>query len=164
VSNNLGSGSAINLAENGKDDDLRIEHAAIIDNLKKSLRNAEIVSEDYQTQLAVALKKIDDLMREHSKMEEHLHESVEKIEELEADRKETSRQVRDIGSIYESERTAMLRDREDAKTLEMELRSTIQRLKETMAGREMRFAVDERRHSRTGMARRDFSGHHSNVS
>lgn len=149
---NLGGNNLSNAEDVGLDDDARIENAALIDNLKKSLRNAELVSEDYQQQLAVTQKRLDDMMRDQNKLEERLHESGERIEELEVKKKEASRQVRDMGNMYESERTSMLRDREEAHTRETEYKATIQRLKETMAGREMRFNVDadSRRHSRTG--------------
>ena len=141
--------------EEAKKDDARIENAALIDNLKKSLRNAELVSEDYYNQLSTVQRKMDDLMRDHTKLEERMHESTEKIEELEARKREDSRQVREMANLYESERMAMLRDREEAAGRETELRSSIQRLKETMAGREMRFnlgADPDRRMSRSGIS------------
>ena len=138
----------------GKEENVRIENAVLVDNLKKSLRNAEQVSEDYQNQLTVVQKRMDDLMKEHGKLEEHFHESTKKIAELENKRKEESRQVREMANLYESERMSMFRDREEATAREDELRKTVQRLKETMAGREMRFnmgAGSERRSSRQGM-------------
>jgi hypothetical protein len=147
-------GSIGNVEDVGKDENARIENAALVENLKKSLKNAEMVSEDYQSQLSVLQKKFDDLMKDHSKMEEQLHDSTQKVGELEAKRKEESRQVREMANLYESERMSMLRDREEATVREEELRRSIQRLKETMAGREMRFntAADlERRMSRSGM-------------
>ena len=133
--------------------DARIESAALIDNLKKSLRNAELVSEDYQRELQVLQKEMDQVLREHAKMEERLHETSQKVESLEMQKKDVSRQVRDMGSLFESERKSMLRDREDGHARESELKTTIQRLKETLAGREMRVnsVVDvERRMSRSG--------------
>ena len=154
-SNGLSNALATFAADDeAKKDDARIENAALVDNLKKSLRNAELVSEDYQNQLSAVQKKMDDLMRDHAKLEERMHESTEKIEDLEARKREDSRQVREMANLYESERMAMLRDREEASSRESELRGTIQRLKETMAGREMRFnlaADPERRLSRSGM-------------
>ena len=148
----VGNGSGFG-EEQAREDDARIENAALIDNLKKSLRNAELMSEDYQQHLVTTQKALDDLSREHAKLEERLHESLEKVEDMETMRKEESRQVRNMASLYESERTSMLRDREDASVREKELRATIQRLKETVAGREMRFNVAtdlDRRRSRAG--------------
>lgn len=138
----------------GSEENARIENAALVDNLKKSLRNVEQVSEDYQNQLAVLQKKMDDLMKEHGKLEEGFHGSTQKVVELEAKRKEESRQVREMANLYESERMSMLRDREEATAREDELKKTVQRLKETMAGREMRFNLggsSERRGSRQGL-------------
>ena len=154
-SNGLSSALASFVADDeAKKDDARIENAALIDNLKKSLRNAEMVSEDYHNQLSVLQRKMDDLMSDHAKLEEQMHESTEKIEDLEARKREDSRQVREMANLYESERMAMLRDREEASSRETELKTTIQRLKETMAGREMRFnlvADPDGRLSRSGM-------------
>ena len=149
----IGNIGAFGADESVKEEDARIENATLVDNLKKSLRNTELMSEDYQKQVEIMQKKMDDLMKEHARVEEHLHESTEKIEELEARKREDSRQVREMANLYESERHAMMRDREEATTREEELKATIQRLRETMAGREMRFnfAMDpERRLSRQG--------------
>ena len=139
--------------EEVKEENARIENAALVDNLKKSLKNAELVSEDYQNELSVLQKKFDDLMKDHGKLEEQFHESSKKVSELEAKKKEDSRQVREMANLYESERMSMLRDREEATSREEELKKTVQRLKETMAGREMRFNIggaSERRSSRQG--------------
>ncbi|MCJ1316442.1 hypothetical protein MMC15_001763 [Xylographa vitiligo] len=150
-SSSLSNSGVLTIEDNGTEDDARIESAVLIDNMKKSLRNAETVSEDYQRELAVLQKNLDEVMRDQAKMEERLHESTQRIEELEIQKKEISRQARDMGSIFESERMAMLRDREEAVRREAELKGTVQRLKETMAGREMRVNADsERRMSRSG--------------
>ena len=140
-----------------KEENARIENAALVDNLKKSLKNAELVSEDYQNELSVLQKKFDDLMKDHGKLEEQFHESSQKVSELETKKKEDSRQVREMANLYESERMSMLRDREEATSREEELKKTVQRLKETMAGREMRFNIggaSERRSSRQGTTSR----------
>ena len=151
-SSSLSNSGVLTIEDNGTEDDARIESAVLIDNMKKSLRNAETVSEDYQRELAVLQKNLDEVMRDQAKMEERLHESTQRIEELEIQKKEISRQARDMGSIFESERMAMLRDREEAVRREAELKGTVQRLKETMAGREMRVNADsERRMSRSGL-------------
>ena len=146
---NLNNGSSLNVSDDGSEDDARVENAALIDNLKRSLRNAELVSEDYQRQLLVLQKRLDDVQREQGKMEDRLHESGQRVEILEMQKKEASRQMREMEKHYESERTAIMRDRDEQSLREVELKSTVQRLKETLAGREMRFNVDvERRTSR----------------
>ena len=115
------------------------------------MRNAELVSEDYQHQLTLLQKKLDDVQREQEKMEDRLHEGSQRIEDLEGQRKEASRKMRNMQNIYESEKEAMIRDRDEQALRETELKSTVQRLKETLAGREMRVNVDaERRMSRSG--------------
>ena len=151
IPSNLSNGNVINSEDTGGDEDARIENAVLIDNLKKSLRNAELVSEDYQRELDILKKKLSEVMRDQARMEERVHESSNRIEELENEKTDTSRQIRDMANIFESERMAMLRDRAEQLTRESELKATIQRLKETIAGREMRVNADaERRMSRSG--------------
>ena len=142
--------------EETQEEDARAENAVLVDNLKKSLRNAEVMCEEHRQQAEAMQQKMDQMLKEHAKLEERFHESTMHAQELEKRKKEDSRQVRDMASLYESERAAMLRDREEASTRERELQATVQRLKETMAGREMRFNVashSERRSSRSGMSK-----------
>ena len=148
---NLSNGNIMNNVDLGGEEDARIENAVLIDNLKKSLRNAELVSEDYQRELDGLKKRMNEVMRDQARMEERVHDSSKRIDELETEKKDTLRQTRDMANMFESERAAMLRDREEQLARESELKNTIQRLKETIAGREMRVNVDaERRMSRSG--------------
>ena len=136
-----------------EEDDARVESAATVENLKKSLRSAEAMCEERRQQAEVLQQKMDQMLREHARLEEQLHDSTRRAEALEAQKREDSRRVRDMAGLYESERAAMLRDREEAGARERELQAAVQRLKETMAGREMRFNVaahPERRSSRPG--------------
>jgi len=154
---NLSTSNILNSEEIGSEEDARIENAVLIDNLKKSLRNAELVSEEYQRELGLVHKKLDEVMRDQAKMEERLHESSQKVEDLEVQKKDAARQVRDMHNGFESERMAMLQDREEQLAREKEHKASIQRLKETLAGREMRVNADaERRMSRSGQSRLDF--------
>ena len=135
------------------DDSPRIESAALVDNLKKSLRAAEVMCEEHRQRAETMQQKMDQMLREHAQLEERFHAGTLQVAALEARKKEDSRQIRDMASLFESERTAMLRDREEATLRERELQLAVQRLKETMAGREMRFNVaarPERRMSRQG--------------
>ena len=112
-----------------------------MESLKKSVRDAESASEDYQRQLMATQQRIDDLMADHAKLEEQYHECTERMEELEFDKRESKRHAQEMERIYESERVAMTKDREDAAKREAEMKSTIQRLKESAAGREVRHSV-----------------------
>ena len=139
--------------EETQEEDARIENAVLVDNLKKSLHNTEVMCEEHRQQTEAMQQKMDQMLKEYAKLEERFHESTLQVESLEKRKKEDSRQVRDMASLYENERAAMLKDREEASAREQELQSTVQRLKETMAGREMRFHVaahPERRSSRQG--------------
>ena len=149
----IGNIGAFGDDEAAHEEDARIESATTVENLKKSLHSAEVMCEEHRQQAEVLQQKMDQMLREHARLEEQLHDSTLSNDGHEARRKEDSRRVRDMASLFESERAAMLRDREEAGAREKELQATVQRLKETMAGREMRFHVaanPERRSSRSG--------------
>lgn len=158
TSSSLSSSNTLNLENEYAEDDARAQNAVLMDNLKKSLRNAEMVSEDYHRQLGMMQKRLDDAIREQTKLEEQVHEGGEKIRELESQKVELSRQTRDASALHESERAALLKERDGQAIRETELKATIQRLKETLAGREMRVNADaDRRMSRSGTFQPSFS-------
>ena len=139
--------------DNVDDENTHIENTALVDNLKKSLRAAEAMCEDQRAQAAALQETMDNMLRDHATLEERLHEAGLRNEQLEQRTREDSKQVREMASLFEGERAAMLRDREEAAQREKELQAAVKRLKETMAGREMRFNIaahPERRMSRTG--------------
>lgn len=146
-------GSIGNIDDIEKEENARIENAALVENLKKSLKTADLIAEENRTQLSILQKRYDDLFKEHGALEDRLGDTTQKLGELETKRKEDSKSVRDMANLYESERMSMLRDREESSQREEELRRSVQRLKETMAGREMRFNIasdPDRRSSRSG--------------
>ncbi|KAI9836802.1 MAG: hypothetical protein M1819_000967 [Sarea resinae] len=131
-------------SHDGVDDDTRAETAALIDDLKLRLQKAETASEEYQRQLAVVQSRLDDAIREQGKLEDKAHENDERIEGLENDNRETLRQKRELESIYESERVAMMREKEEQATREEELEEVIQRLKEALSQqRDMRASFED---------------------
>lgn len=146
-------GNTGNTEDVEKEENTRSENTALVENLKKSLKTAELIAEENQAQLAILQNRYDGLFKEHGALEDRLGDTTQKLGELEARRKDDSKSVRDMANLYESERTSMLRDREEASQREEELRRSVQRLKETMAGREMRFNIaadSDRRSSRSG--------------
>ena len=146
-------GSIGNIEDVEREENTRVENSALIENLKKSLKTADLMGEENQAQLAVLQKRYNDLFKEHGTLEDRLGDTTQKLGEVEAKRKEDSKSVRDMANLYESERMSMLRDREEGLQREEELRRSVKRLKETMAGREMRFNIaadPDRRSSRSG--------------
>ena len=127
------------------DDDVRAESAAKVEDLKEHLRKTEDVSEQYQKQLQVLQSRLDEASQEQGKWEERLHESEEKLETLVNDKRDALRQRREMESIYEAERMAMTKEREDMANREEEMQAIIQRLKDSLS---QRSNTDEDRISR----------------
>jgi chromosome segregation ATPase len=126
--------------------DAKAEAAAVIDDLRERLQKAEVAAEEAQKQYAVTQARLDDTSKEHNSIEESMHEQEERLEQLEIEKKESIRQRREFEAIYEAERAQSMKEKEELQVREEELRDTIQRLKETMAQKEMR-GEDERRQS-----------------
>ncbi|KAG9620414.1 hypothetical protein KCU64_g21778, partial [Aureobasidium melanogenum] len=126
--------------------DAKAEAAAVIDDLRERLQKAELAAEEAQKEKAVVQARFDEINKEHNNLEESVHEQEERLEQLENEKKESIRQRREFEAIYEAERAQSMKEKEELQVREEELRDTIQRLKETMAQKEMR-NEDERRQS-----------------
>lgn len=117
------------------DEDAREEAAAYLADLKERLQKAETEAEERQKQIEVLNARLDDALKEQAKLEERAHEEEEKAESLENEKRELTRQHRELESIYEAERAQTMKEKEEAHTRQEELQETIQRLKETMASK-----------------------------
>lgn len=135
---NLSTSSAVSNAE----EDARAEAVALLDDLKERLRKAETVSEQFQRQAQVLQLKLDEAHSEQGKLEEKLHENDERLEALENAKSEAQKQMREMESIYEAERSAMTKDREEMANREEEMQVIIQRLKDSLS---QKSTVDEER-------------------
>ena len=124
-------------------EDARAENIALLDELRARVEKAENASEEYQRQLNLLQARLDESQQSHSQLEDQLHGKNEKVEELEMEKVQATRQKREVDSIFESERAVMIKDREEQNAREDEMRSTIQRLKETLAQREARSSLDD---------------------
>lgn len=144
------SSSSTSAAADDTDDDVRAETAALIQELKDRLQKAETVSEEYQKQVEVLQSRLDDALHEQAKLEERVHEEEERVEALQNEQKEMVRRHRELEGIYEAERAGSMKEKEEAQAREDELHDIIQRLKETLAQRDLRPGSDEEgRMSRT---------------
>jgi hypothetical protein len=72
---------------------------------------------------------------EQGKLEDRLHETEERLEISESEKREMSRQMREMESIYEAERVAITREKEDMANREEEMQTVIQRLKDSLSQR-----------------------------
>lgn len=126
--------------------DAKAELIAAMDELRDQLRKTETVAEQSQKQAQVLQVRLDESLQERNKLEERLHESEERLESLENEKRDALRQKREMESIYEAERSSFTKDREEMHNREEEMQAVIQRLKESL---NQRSAVDdEKRMSR----------------
>ncbi|KAH8820792.1 hypothetical protein F5884DRAFT_60775 [Xylogone sp. PMI_703] len=128
---NLSSSST---ASDGEEE-VHAETVALIDDLKERLQKAETISEQFQKQTQVLQSRLDEALLEQGKLEDRLHENEERLEALENEKRESSRRIREMESIYEAERSAMTKEREDMANREEEMQAVIQRLKDSLAQR-----------------------------
>jgi predicted RND superfamily exporter protein len=79
--------------------------------------------------------RLDETLLEQSKLEDRLHEMEERNEILLNEKREASRQIQQMESIYEAERVAMTKEKEDFANREEEMLTIIQRLKDSLSQR-----------------------------
>jgi chromosome segregation ATPase len=145
----LGSNNVSSTSEDADEDDAKAETVAVIEDLKNRLGKADAAAEEYQRQLEVVQSRLDDALNEQARLEEVVHESSEKIEALENGKRDAQRQARELESIYEAERVAIMQEKEEMVGREEELHSVIQRLKDSLTQRDMRTDWNDSGISRT---------------
>ena len=114
------------------DSDARAEAVALIEDLKERLSTADTTAESYRKQTEVLQSRLDETLKEQAKLEERVHESEEQIEALRNEKREAGRQMREMETIYEAERSSMLKEKEEMSNKEEEMQAVINRLKETL--------------------------------
>lgn len=141
-------------SQDGADEEAREETAALIHELKDRLQMAETASDEYQKQVEVLHSRLDDALKEQAKLEDRVHEEEERVEGLENAKREMTRQQRELDGIYEAERATSMKEKEEAQAREEALQETIQRLKDTLAMKDIRAGENEEgRISRTSSFR-----------
>ena len=115
------------------DEDSRAGTINLIDDLKDRLQKAELAAEEFKRHNEALQSRLDDAVKEQSKLEEKMHEDEEHVEELENEKRELTKQKRELETIYEAERAAAMKDSEITSAREEELQHVIQRLKESLS-------------------------------
>jgi hypothetical protein len=93
------------------------------------------MSEQFQKQVQVLQSRLDEALQEQGKLEDRLHESEERLESLENEKRDALRQKREMEAIYEAERSSMTKEREEMSNREEEMQTIIQRLKDSLTQR-----------------------------
>ncbi|KAK8014713.1 hypothetical protein PG990_008009 [Apiospora arundinis] len=137
--------SSLSISSGEVDEAARAETVALIDDLKARLEKADATSEQFRKQAEVLQSRLDETLKEQAKFEERVHESEEQIEALRNEKRESARQMREMETIYEAERSSMLKEKEEMSNREEEMQSVINRLKDTINQRNV---DDEYRPSR----------------
>lgn len=133
------------ISNDSSDEDARAQNVALIAELKEQLQKAEIVSEQYRKQLGVLQMRLDEAVSEQSKLEDQAHEKDSKIEALNNEIRVHVRQIRDLEQNHEMERNAMIQEKELQASREEELQAAIQRLKDSLAQKDVRSNVENDR-------------------
>ncbi|KAK0708800.1 hypothetical protein B0T21DRAFT_298339 [Apiosordaria backusii] len=132
-----GSGRSGSPADTEREEAIRAETVAIIDDLKARLERAESSAESTKRQVEILQDKLDEAHREQAKLEERVHEHEEQIETLTNEKREAARQMREMENIYEAERSGMMKEKEEMANREEEMQTVIQRLKDSLAQRNL---------------------------
>jgi chromosome segregation ATPase len=147
------------MSNDPSDEEARAQNVALIDELREQLQKAETASDQYQKQLGVLQMRLDEAISEQGKLEDQAHERDSRVETLNNEIKDQARQIREMEQNHESERNAMLREKEQQASREEEMQATIQRLKESISQKDGRMnAEGDRQISRSCMCSTHRSG------
>lgn len=113
-----------------------------MEELRSRVQKAETASEEYQRQLNLLQARLDESQHDQGQLEDRLHQSSGRLEELETEQTQAKRQKRDMEDLWETERTSIMQDKAELEAREEGLVAANQRLKETLAQREMRNSLD----------------------
>ncbi|KAL2834196.1 hypothetical protein BDW59DRAFT_44750 [Aspergillus cavernicola] len=139
---NLSMSSVPKIPADPSEEEARAQNAALIEDLRAQLQKAETASEQFRKQLGVLQLRLDEAVSEQAKLEDQGHEKDSKFETLNSEIREHVRQIRDLEQAHELERNAMLQDKEQQASREEEMQTTIQRLKEAVAQKDMRMSAE----------------------
>ena len=137
LSNNTTNANGPSAADVDREEAIRAETVALLDDLKERLSKAESASETYKRQFDILQDRFDEATKEQARLEEKVHENEEQIEALTNEKREAARQMREMESIYEAERSAMMKEKDEMGNREEEMQKIIQRLKDSLAQRNL---------------------------
>ncbi|KAJ5591531.1 uncharacterized protein N7459_001900 [Penicillium hispanicum] len=143
---NLSMSSMPRLSSEPSEEEARAQNAALVEDLRAQLQKAETVCEQFQKQLGVMQMRLDEAINEQGKLEDQAHERETQIETLSSEIRNQARMIRDLEQNQEMERNAMLQEKEQQNSREEDLQATIQRLKDSVAQKDLRINAESDRH------------------
>ncbi|KAL9093508.1 MAG: hypothetical protein Q9165_003903 [Trypethelium subeluteriae] len=118
--------------------DARAEMLALVEDLKERLRKTEEASEEYRRQVEVMQARLDESHKEQGRFEEKSHEDEEQLEGLMNEKRDLTKQKRELENIYEAERASWMKEKDEAAAREEELQQSLQRVRENLAVKEVK--------------------------
>ena len=113
--------------------------------LETRLKKADVVANKYKKQLVVLQSKLEDALSGQERQEETMTTNIERIELLMQNHQVAVKQNQEMQNKYETDKAALLRDKEGAVAREEELTNVIRHLKDTLASREHRRSGEHER-------------------
>lgn len=113
-----------------------------MDELRERLRRAEIAAEEYQRQLSIMQEQLKDSMQDYGNLEEQLHESQLKVDNMEVEKLSWMREKNQLEKDFDAERVVFMAGQAEAQKREEDMQHSMKRLKENFAQRELRMTVD----------------------
>lgn len=104
-----------------------------MEDLREKLRKSETRADQFQKETEVLQSRLEESLAEQAKFEDRHHEDTERIETLENAKGAHERQMREMERIYEGERAAMNKEKEEMSSREEEMQSIIRRLKDSLS-------------------------------
>jgi DNA repair exonuclease SbcCD ATPase subunit len=108
----------------------------LMDDLRERLGKAELAAEELKKNNESLQIRLDEANKEQAKQEEKMHEDEERIEELENAKRDLLKQKRELETIFEAERAAVMKEKDSTSAREEDLQHVIQRLKESLSNRD----------------------------
>ena len=134
------------------EDEAKAEYQTLLDEMRERLRKVESAYEESQQQVGLMQTRLDESQQYHNHLEDQLHAKEGNVQVLEAEKGEMSQKRRDLETLYESERAALFKEKEEQSSREVEMQDTIRRLKDSLSHRGDRPSTDGQATTKDGEA------------
>jgi chromosome segregation ATPase len=145
--------SGANKATDSGIEDLKAEHAQLIEEMRQQVQRAELASEQYQSELEVLQKRLQEVIGDRDNLEDQISQSHADAQASQEEARDLQRRSNQLEQDHQAEKAMMLKEQDERATKAQELQGIVQRLNETIRQKELRAQVDDDRPavSRSGM-------------